>query len=96
MAKKSCEKHKKFNYYCEDCQRLNQENEARFKYSLLKKVNIKKKYLLIVVIVAAIIIALAIFWLWPAWFGNINLQSQLYANKAGGLNFFDFYFRIQF
>ncbi|NVM16391.1 MAG: UPF0182 family protein [Candidatus Lokiarchaeota archaeon] len=92
MAKKSCEKHKKFNYYCEDCQRLNQENEGRFKYSLLKKVSFKKKYLLIVVIAVAIVIALAIFWLWPAWFGNINLQSQLYANKAGGLDYFDFYF----
>ncbi len=92
MAKKSCEKHKKFNYYCEDCQRINLENEPRFRYSLLKKGGFKKKYLLIVVIIVAIVIALAIFWLWPAWFGNINLQSQLYANKAGGLDYFDFYF----
>lgn len=92
MAKKSCEKHKKFNYYCEDCQRINLENEPRFRYNLFKKGGLKKKYLLIVVIVVAVIIALAIFWLWPAWFGNISLQSQLYANKAGGLDYFDFYF----
>ncbi|GAG00132.1 unnamed protein product, partial [marine sediment metagenome] len=37
MTKKSCEKHKKFNFYCEDCQKLNQVDEGRFKYSLLKK-----------------------------------------------------------
>jgi len=92
MAKKSCEKHKKFNYYCEDCQSLNQESEARFKYSLLKKTRLSKKYLLILIIIVAIIISLVVFWLWPSWYGNINLQSQLYANKAGGLDYFDFFF----
>ena len=35
---------------------------------------------------------MAIFWWWPSWFGNINLQAQLYSNKAGGIDFFDFYF----
>ncbi len=92
MAKKSCEKHKKFNYYCEECQSLNQESEARFKYSLLKKTGRYKKLLLISIVIVAIIISLAVFWLWPAWYGNINLQSQLYANKAGGLDYFDFFF----
>ncbi|MHA2287947.1 MAG: UPF0182 family protein [Promethearchaeota archaeon] len=90
--KKSCEKHKKFNYYCEDCQRLNIESEARFQYSLLKKNGRYKKFFLLIVIVAVIIAALAIFWWWPAWFGSINLQSQLYSGKAGGLDYFDFFF----
>ncbi|MFX0049619.1 MAG: hypothetical protein ACFE8G_15910, partial [Candidatus Hermodarchaeota archaeon] len=92
MAKKSCEKHKSFNYYCEDCQRLNQEDEARFRYSLLKKNRLSKKYLILILIVAAIITTLAVLWMWPAWFGNINLQSQLYAIKGGGLDYFDFFF----
>ncbi|MFX0074963.1 MAG: UPF0182 family protein, partial [Candidatus Hermodarchaeota archaeon] len=92
MAKKSCEKHKKFNYYCEDCQRLNQESEARFNYSLLKKTRRYKKPLLILAVVVAIVISLAVLWWWPAWYGNINLQSQLYTNKAGGLDYFDFFF----
>jgi len=95
MAKKSCEKHKKFNFYCEDCQSLNKVNsniEGRFKYSLLKKTSRYKKFLLIGAIIVAIVILLAIFWLWPAWWGNINLQNQLYTNKAGGLDYLDFHF----
>ena len=92
MTKKSCEKHKKFNFYCEDCQKLNQVDEGRFKYSLLKKPGRYKKYLIILAIFVVIIIALAVFWLWPAWYGNINLQSQLYAIKAGGLDYEDFFF----
>ncbi|NHJ22458.1 MAG: hypothetical protein EAX91_16045 [Candidatus Lokiarchaeota archaeon] len=93
MAKKlSCDKHKTFNYYCEDCQRLNQGNEVRFKYSLLKKPRKYKKLLVFLVIVVAIVISLVVFWLWPAWFGSISLQSQLYAGKAGGLDYFDFFF----
>ncbi|MFX0011487.1 MAG: hypothetical protein ACFE9R_14335, partial [Candidatus Hermodarchaeota archaeon] len=92
MAKKSCEKHKTFNYYCEDCQRLNQESEDRFKYSLIKRTRSYKKYILAVIIVGVIIAALAVFWLWPSWFANINLNAQLYASKAGGLNYFDFFF----
>ncbi|GAG00219.1 unnamed protein product, partial [marine sediment metagenome] len=66
--------------------------EGRFKYSLLKKPGRYKKYLIILAIFVVIIIALAVFWLWPAWYGNINLQSQLYANKAGGLDYEDFFF----
>jgi hypothetical protein len=93
MAKKSCEKHKKFNYYCEDCRKLNLVNEeGRFRYSLLKKTGRNKKFLIIVVLIVAILIALTVFWWWPAWYGNINLQSQLYTNKAGGLDYKDFYF----
>jgi len=99
MAKKSCEKHKKFNYYCEDCRKLNLvsdegrfREQGRFRYSLLKKTGRKKRFLILVVIIVAVLISLTVFWWWPAWFGNINLQSQLYANKAGGLDYGDFYF----
>ena len=92
MTKKSCEKHKTFNYYCEDCQALNLESEARFNYSRLKGTGRNKKLILLPIIIVAIIAVLAIFWWWPAWFGSINLQSQLYANKAGGLDYFDFFF----
>ena len=92
MAKKSCEKHKNFNYYCEECQSLNQVSEARFNYSLLKKTRRYKKFLLLIAIIVVVVILLAVFWLWPSWFGNINLQSQLYDSKAGGLDYFDFFF----
>jgi hypothetical protein len=99
MAKKSCEKHKKFNYYCEDCRKLNLvsdegrfREQGRFRYSLLKKTGRKKRFLILVVIIVAVLISLTVFWWWPAWFGDINLQSQLYANKAGGLDYGDFYF----
>ncbi|NVM46509.1 MAG: UPF0182 family protein [Candidatus Lokiarchaeota archaeon] len=92
MTKKSCEKHKTFNYYCEDCQALNLESESRFKYSRFKKKGRYKRLIILPIIIAAIIVVLAIFWWWPAWFGSINLQSQLYESKAGGLDYFDFFF----
>ena len=95
MAKKkkpSCEKHKQFNYYCDDCQRLNLENEQRFKYSRFKGKVSYRKYILIFIVIAIVISALGVFWLWPAWFGGISLNEQLYSSKAGGLNYFDFFF----
>jgi len=30
--------------------------------------------------------------LWPAWFADMSLNAQLYSSKAGGLNYFDFFF----
>jgi hypothetical protein len=39
-----------------------------------------------------VLVVLTIFWFWPAWFGPIKLNSQLYWNKGDGLNYFDFYF----
>ena len=92
MAKKSCEKHVRFNYYCEDCQAANIGREVRFNYNLFKKNGQYKKLILIVIGVAAIITLIGIFWWWPSWFGSINLQAQLYSNKVSGINFFDFYF----
>ncbi|GAH84533.1 unnamed protein product, partial [marine sediment metagenome] len=92
MAKKSCEKHKKFNYYCEDCQAANIVRGARFNYNLFKKNGQYKKLILLIIVVVAIIASLAIFWWWPSWYGNINLQAQLYSIKASGIDFIDFYF----
>ena len=92
MVKKSCEKHKKFNYYCQDCQDANIVKEARFNYNLFKKNGHYKKLILLIIVVVAIITSMAIFWWWPSWYGSINLQAQLYSNKASGINFFDFYF----
>ncbi len=92
MAKKSCDKHKTFNYYCEDCQRLNEFSEERFKYSRFKGKVRYRKYILYIIVIVAIITALAVFWLWPAWFGDISLNAQLYSNKAGGLDYFNFFF----
>ena len=37
MAKKSCEKHEKFNYYCEDCQEANRIYEIEQKVKLLER-----------------------------------------------------------
>lgn len=92
MAKKSCEKHKKFNYYCQDCQDANIVSEERFSYKLFKKNGHYKALILLIISVVAVITLIAIFWWWPSWYGNISLQAQLYSNKAGGINFFDFYF----
>jgi len=92
MVKKSCEKHKKFNYYCQDCQDANIVKDARFNYNLFKKNGHYKKLILLIIVVVAIITSMAIFWWWPSWYGSINLQAQLYSNKASGINFFDFYF----
>jgi len=92
MVKKSCEKHKNFNYYCEDCQAANIPRSTRFNYNLFKGKIQSKNLIILIIVIVAIISSLAIFWWWPSWFGSINLQAQLYSNKAGGIDFFDFYF----
>ena len=92
MAKKSCEKHKNFNYYCQDCQDANIAGIDRFNYKLFKKDGHYIKLILLIIVVVAIITLIGIFWWWPSWYGNINLKTQLYSNKAGGIDFIDFYF----
>jgi len=93
MAKKSCDKHKKFNYYCEECQAINQiSSEERFQYSRFKGKVRYRRYILYIIVIIAIISALGVFWLWPAWFADISLNNQLYSSKAGGLNYLDFFF----
>ncbi|MHA1933558.1 MAG: hypothetical protein ACW96X_13520, partial [Promethearchaeota archaeon] len=115
MEKKSCEKHEKFNYYCEDCQEANRKFEIQQKVKLLergeldttggprkppirryleskffkKKPRVKKYLKFIIPIVVIVLVVLTIFWFWPSWFGPLNLNAQLYANKAGGLNYYD-------
>ncbi len=45
-----------------------------------------------ILIIAALIAVISIFWIWPAWFGSVSLQQQLYNSKAGGVDYFDFLF----
>ncbi len=115
MAKKSCKKHKKFNYYCNDCQEANRKHEFQKKIERLERgesfdeepPTIKplklgifqskpkiKKYLKIgLPIIAIVIVVLSILWWWPAWFGPIHLNAQLYENKAAGLiSYYEVYF----
>ena len=116
MVKKSCEKHTKFNYYCEDCQEATRVYEIEQKVrdferielgkgptkptrkklinsAWFQKHNKYKKYIKILILTLIIVVVLlSIFWFWPAWIGPINLNAQLYDNKAGGLNYYDFYF----
>ncbi|MHA2180694.1 MAG: UPF0182 family protein, partial [Promethearchaeota archaeon] len=118
MEKKSCEKHEKFNYYCEDCQEANRKFEIQQKVKQLergeldtpeeprkppvrryleskffkKKPRVKKYLKFIIPGVVIVLVILTVFWFWPSWFGPLNLNAQLYANKAGGLNYLDFYF----
>ena len=116
MVKKSCEKHTKFNYYCEDCQEATRVYEIEQKVrdferielgegptkptrkklinsAWFQKHNKYKKYIKILILtIIIVVVLLSIFWFWPAWIGPINLNAQLYDNKAGGLNYYDFYF----
>ncbi|MBY9005165.1 MAG: UPF0182 family protein [Candidatus Lokiarchaeota archaeon] len=63
--------------------------KGRFKYRPFKKRPKLRKYYIIAIIAAIILVILTIFWWWPAWYAGINLNSQLYNNKAGGLNFME-------
>ena len=118
MAKNSCEKHKKFNYYCEACQEIERKQEIQKKvkqlergefdkvdeagvpprrklkrFDIFKNKQKVKKYLKIVIpVIIIVLVILSIFWFWPAYIGPINLNAQLYSNKADGLNYYDFYF----
>ena len=118
MAKKSCEKHEKFNYYCEDCQEANRKYEVQQQVKSLERPYIdkiegsgkpptkkssisslfqkyprfKKYFKILLPTVVIILVILSIFWFWPAWFGEINLNAQLYEDKAGGLNYYEIYF----
>jgi hypothetical protein len=66
-------------------------NHSRFKYRPFKKKPKKKTILIGALLIIGILIALTIFWFWPAWIGPINLQIQLYGNKANA-NFVDIHF----
>ncbi|MFW9896992.1 MAG: hypothetical protein ACFFD7_14395, partial [Candidatus Thorarchaeota archaeon] len=118
MDKQSCEKHEKYNHYCEDCREAQRKFEIQQEVLRLERgqaplrrgigkppsrkgfgtvsVNIKpkyKKYLKILIpSIVIVLVILTVFWFWPAWFGPLNLNNQLYQNKAGGLNFYEYYF----
>jgi len=61
--------------------------EPRYKYTPIKKIKEFKKYLLLLIPLIVIITLLSIFWFIPSWTAGINLEIQLYFNKAGGLNY---------
>jgi hypothetical protein len=66
--------------------------DSRFKYRPFKKKLTIKRYLLYFVPIVIILTLLITLWWIPSWYANINLQAQLYSNKAGGLDFNNFYF----
>jgi len=68
----------------------NIENNERFRYKPLKKKPQLRKYLLYSIPIVVIALVLIFFWLIPSWFAPINLQIQLYQNKANA-NFVDIY-----
>lgn len=63
----------------------------RFHYKPLKNKPQVRKYLLYLIVAIVVVVALAIFWLWPSWYADINLQTQLYSNKANA-DFINVYF----
>lgn len=63
----------------------------RFHYNSLKAKPQVRKYLLYIILAIVVVVALAIFWLWPSWYADINLQTQLYSNKANA-DFINVYF----
>ncbi len=65
--------------------------EPRYKYTPIRRIKEFKKYLLLLIPLILIIFFLSIFWFIPSWTAGINLQIQLYSNKAGGLNFVEIY-----
>ena len=83
----------------DDDKKHERAEEKRYRYVKIQdrkyrfNVNKAKKYLLILIPIMGIIIALlSIFIIWPMWHGDIELQYQLYNSKAGGLDYYDFYF----
>jgi len=65
---------------------------GRYKYRPLKKGSRRKTIIIILIIAAIVITLLSIFVFWPMYWAGINLNFQLYFNKAGGLNFIEINF----
>jgi len=68
----------------------NIENDGRFRYKPLNKKPRLRKYLLYSIPIVVIALIIIFFWLIPSWFAPINLQIQLYQNKANA-NFVDIF-----
>ncbi len=69
---------------------INTENDGRFRYKPLKKKPQLRKYLTYSIPIITIALLLIFLWLIPSWFAPINLQIQLYQNKANS-DFIDIY-----
>jgi len=65
---------------------------TRFKYRPFKRKPRLKKFVLIIIAIVVIIVLMTFLWWWPSWFADINLQTQLYDIKAGGIDFQEIYF----
>jgi len=70
----------------------NPSDGGRFKYRPFKAGSRRKTIIYLLVIVVIVITLLSIFVFWPIYWAGINLNSQLYFNKAGGLDFIKFNF----
>ena len=72
----------------------------RFRYTSLKAKPKVRRYLLYLIVAVAVVVTLAIFWWWPSWYADINLQTQLYSNKANAdfinVYFLNFWVRVSF
>ncbi|MFX1312206.1 MAG: UPF0182 family protein [Promethearchaeota archaeon] len=65
-------------------------DKFKIKYRRFKNLSRKVKLTILIVIIISIILAIAL-WAWPSWFADINLQTQLYNNKAES-NFLNIHF----
>ena len=66
-------------------------NRRESEYITFRKRLSPKKILKYALIFGVIITLIITLWLWPSWYGNINLKTQLYINKADA-NYLTIYF----
>ncbi|TXT59681.1 MAG: conserved membrane protein of unknown function [Promethearchaeota archaeon] len=64
----------------------------RYKYKPFRNRPILRKYFIYIVIIVVAVVLISVFWLYPAWIADINLQGQLYNNKAEGLDYYQYRF----
>ncbi|MBN1803372.1 MAG: UPF0182 family protein [Candidatus Lokiarchaeota archaeon] len=76
-----------------------EDDEGRYKYVKVADSNLRfnkrkiRKYAKIIVpFIIILFTILSLVWFWPNWYGPINLNTQLYSNKAGGLDYGQVYF----
>ena len=69
------------------------ESDQHFKPSFtISGFSINKKLLGILILILVIPISILIIFIgFPLWYAGISLNQQLYANKGGGLNYWDFF-----
>jgi len=64
--------------------------KIRKRYSRFKNLSLKIKVVILIIIIVSITLVITL-WAWPSWFSDINLQAQLYDNKADA-NFINIHF----